>query len=720
MFRRGLVLVAALALITGALAPTAAAYDPVAATERISVDSSGAQRSVDSGNGVNSTDVSYDGRFVVFDTYGAFDPRDTDGQPDAYVRDRLAGTTTLLDVDGNGAVGTSFSFDPAINADGRYVAFSTLSALVPGDTNGLLDVYVRDQVDNTIVRVSVATDGAQGTTDSSGNASLSADGRFVAFGSGSRLAPTDTTSDVDTYVRDRDTDADGIFDEPGAVATVQVSVASDGTAANSGTYGRISPNGRFVALGGTATNLVAPDDPLCQRQEPDPQDPHGPSLLVQDNCADVFLHDRDADEDGIFDEAGAISTTLVSATSAGAQADNDSGDPDVSDDGDVAFWSYAANLGASQSSPSTFVRDGETGTLTFVAGGQSNGPSISNSGRYVAFDSFLSLLPGDSNNWIDAYVYDRDTATLARASVTSAGGEVPFAGFDPVLSGDGRYAEFAAISPLVADDTNGNVDVYVHDMLGTPAGAPTNVSAVPVTVQPGADGGGSTPVAITFPAVTTAGTTTLTTSQDGPQPISGFQLGDPPTYYEISTTATFTGQVTVCVSYAGVTFADENALRLQHFNISDYRWEDITTSLDTLADVICGQTSSFSPFAVFQAPFVYHFTGFFQPVDALPTYNSLKAGSAVPVKFSLGGNQGLSVFATGSPASGVISCTNAGSVDAVEQTVSASASGLTYDAGTGQYIYAWKTNKAWAGTCRQLVLKFRDGTQKAANFKFTK
>jgi hypothetical protein len=112
----------------------------------------------------------------------------------------------------------------------------------------------------------------------------------------------------------------------------------------------------------------------------------------------------------------------------------------------------------------------------------------------------------------------------------------------------------------------------------------------------------------------------------------------------------------------------------------------------------------------------YNFTGFFQPVDNAPTVNAVKAGSAVPIKFSLGGNMGLNIFANGYPAVTVSSC--AGSTDDIEQTVTAGSSSLTYDATSNQYIYVWKTDSRWANSCRQFVIRFSDGTQKTAIFRF--
>ena len=115
---------------------------------------------------------------------------------------------------------------------------------------------------------------------------------------------------------------------------------------------------------------------------------------------------------------------------------------------------------------------------------------------------------------------------------------------------------------------------------------------------------------------------------------------------------------------------------------------------------------------------VYDFGGFFSPVDNPDVLNRVQAGSAVPVKFGLAGDQGLDIFAEGYPESQLIGCDSAAPVDNIEQTVSAGESGLTYDAATDQYSYVWKTSKAWGDTCRQLVVKLDDGTVHRANFRF--
>jgi hypothetical protein len=116
----------------------------------------------------------------------------------------------------------------------------------------------------------------------------------------------------------------------------------------------------------------------------------------------------------------------------------------------------------------------------------------------------------------------------------------------------------------------------------------------------------------------------------------------------------------------------------------------------------------------------YKFKGFFAPVDNEPTFNTVNSGQGIPVKFSLSGNQGLDIFAAGYPQSQQIACDANAPADGVETTVTAGASSLSYDAGSDQYNYVWKTDKAWANSCRALILKLKDGSVHRANFKFTK
>lgn len=114
----------------------------------------------------------------------------------------------------------------------------------------------------------------------------------------------------------------------------------------------------------------------------------------------------------------------------------------------------------------------------------------------------------------------------------------------------------------------------------------------------------------------------------------------------------------------------------------------------------------------------FTFEGFFAPVNNAPTVNTTKAGSAVPVKFSLGGDFGLDIFAEGSPSSVRVDCASGSSTDDIEQTVNPGESTLSYSPETGRYQYVWKTRDVWSDTCRRLDVTLRDGTTKSAYFAF--
>lgn len=118
----------------------------------------------------------------------------------------------------------------------------------------------------------------------------------------------------------------------------------------------------------------------------------------------------------------------------------------------------------------------------------------------------------------------------------------------------------------------------------------------------------------------------------------------------------------------------------------------------------------------FTVTVLYNFTGFFSPVNNLPTLNSVNAGRAIPVKFSLSGNKGLNIFAPDNPYSVSFNCATGDPGVDVTETVTAGGSSLSF--GGDQYIYIWKTESSWAGTCRQLVLTLNDGSVHTANFKF--
>src|SRR5205085_378104 len=139
-----------------------------------------------------------------------------------------------------------------------------------------------------------------------------------------------------------------------------------------------------------------------------------------------------------------------------------------------------------------------------------------------------------------------------------------------------------------------------------------------------------------------------------------------------------------------------------------------TTTVNATATDASGNTSHCS----FTVKVLYNFTGFLSPVANLPTINQVNAGRAIPMKFSLSGNKGLGILPAGSPDSQQIACDSGAPLSDLQDTTTAGSSSLSYDSGSDQYNYVWKTDSAWAGTCRQFVLQLNDGSVYYAKFKF--
>lgn len=407
------------------------------ATTRVSVDSSGAQG--DGGSYSLWLAISSDGRFVAFASDSTnLVPGDTNAQYDVFVRDRLAGTTERVSVDSSGAEANGGSGDDglAISGDGRFVAFTSRAGnLVPSDTNGFMDVFVRDRLNATTELVSVDSGGVQGD-DISHNPSISADGRFVVFTSpATNLVAGDTNGWTDVFVHDRSTGT-----------TERVNVDSAGNQANRWSdRASITADGRFVAFESFANNLILNDT---------------------NTANDVFVRDRQG-----------ATTSRVSVDSAGKQALSYSYLPTISADGRfVAFASHAANLvsGDTNKSEDEFVHDCQTGTTERVSvdssGAQGNRDSgygslasVSQDGRYVAFVSVATnLVTGDTNAFDDVFVRDRQLGLTRRVSVDSSGAQANDFSESAVLAADGRFVAFHSLaSNLVANDTSG-IDTFVN------------------------------------------------------------------------------------------------------------------------------------------------------------------------------------------------------------------------------------------------------------------
>jgi Tol biopolymer transport system component len=247
VFGRAALAAAGLVALAGAAAPARAG-----STERVSVSSSGVTSSGQQGNGSSELpSISAGGRFVAFVSNASnLVLHDTNGFYDVFVRDRLNKVTERVSVGPHRTQSNDSSSYPVISADGQFVAFqSDATNLVPHDTNGRTDVFVRDRKLGTTERVSISSAGEQGNGDSFVPV-ISADGRFVAFDSNAtNLVPHDTNGVVNIFVRDRKLGR-----------TERVSVGPHGVQADKDSpLSAISAHGRFVAFWSFATNLVPHD-----------------------------------------------------------------------------------------------------------------------------------------------------------------------------------------------------------------------------------------------------------------------------------------------------------------------------------------------------------------------------------------------------------------------------------------------------------------------------
>jgi hypothetical protein len=465
----------AVLLVLGAMPSVHAnAYPRPGTTDRASVSSKGAQANA----GAGQEAITPDGRFVAFASAAStLAPGDTNGRPDVFVHDRRSGRTELASIAADGKAGvdpnspsTCGAEHPAISADGRFVAFESCFAnLIPGraagqagDTNLAADVFVRDMLKRTTVRVSVADDGSEGSGPSRG-ATISADGRLVAFQSGSSdlvaaHCPSDPVaaalcpSNVNQiYVRDvlRGT-------------TRLVSLSSAGvTADGSSQDGSISPDGRFVAFTSSGSNLSEADTNRCVDGIP--------------SCPDVFVRDVQTNRTELVSVglngrssangvSGQVGVAPVQAVSAGGRF--------------VVFRSNARGLvpndGADAFPVGIFVRDRVTGRTT-RASVDSSGQilsipyasfALSPDGRYVAVNG-TRLLPCSPVHPGAVGVHDRLTGATDPVGTANVAGQpdcsTSYAGEGQISAG-GRYVAFTSASAnLVKGDTNGKADVFVRD-----------------------------------------------------------------------------------------------------------------------------------------------------------------------------------------------------------------------------------------------------------------
>lgn len=399
--------------------------------------------STEANNASINPSISGDGRFVVFESDASnLTPNDTNNATDVFLADILNSSIERISVGFDGTEANGASTNPVISSDGRYVAFESFASnLVAGDTNQSIDIFVYDRQTGSTSLVSVNSNGSQ-TTSHSFSPSISGNGQVIAFYSlATNLVDNDTNRAVDVFVHDTLSGS-----------TERVSVDSNGNQANMASWQpRVSTNGQFVVFSSNASNLVVGDTNGAQ---------------------DIFRYNR---QDS--------SVLLVSNADDGQPGNGISAYAAVSGDGNVVvFESDATNLVANDNNATTdvFVFDIRQGSLSRVslslygsdADAPSYQPAISHDGRFISFYTYASnLVAGDSNQFEDVFVYDRQTGNMELLTNTMDGQAANSSSFTASVNTDGRYVVlFSLASNLVTPDTNNVDDIFLFDrgVINTP------------------------------------------------------------------------------------------------------------------------------------------------------------------------------------------------------------------------------------------------------------
>jgi len=466
--------------------------------------SGSARPSATGGGGSYQPVLSADGRFVAFVSQANNLVTNDNLAPylDVFLRDRAAGSITLVSVRTDGAGGgDDNSVGPSVSADGRFVAFQSAAGnLTPNDTNGLSDVFLRDVVAGTTLLVSRELNGSAAADQASSSPMLSTSGRWIVFESkATNLVANDTNSTSDVFLFDR---------VNGTISLVSLNADGNGSRAGASVWPAITPDGSRVAyLNSSSTQAVshvfvrdlqAGTTTWASANAPDELPGYLGALnpVLSADGSTVFFHAFNASLTNLyrFDVASGTQTLVSASAQAGSAA---------APSANGRFVAYAAtNL--------VFVWDAQSGDRTLVSvdiGGlpapSTTGPArpaLSADGAKVCFLSNAGNLTAEPTNGL-AQLYLRD---LAAGSTTLLSGDTNGAtsgdlgAIVPVMSANGSVVAFESTSStMVADDLNREPDVFVRDvaagttalMSGRDGALPSVTGVAPAVVYPNAISG---------------------------------------------------------------------------------------------------------------------------------------------------------------------------------------------------------------------------------------
>ena len=404
-------------------------------TSRVSVRSNGNQANDDS----YKPDISADGRFIVFSSDATeLVSGDNNDARDIFVHDRQTGITERVSVNSDGEEGNFESESPSISDDGRFVTFYSFATnLHENDTNNVTDIYLHDRETGETTLVNIVLGGQ--ANDMSYDPEISGNGQFITFWSyASNLVGDDINNAADVFRYDRL-----------AQTMFQVSLNSDEVPGNGhSSYPKISKNGRYIAFESDASNLATGDTGFYR---------------------DVFWRDMNDGE-----------TRRISVNGDGNEVNGDSFEATISADGRyVAFTSRANDVTAGDSNvySDIFLRDIDAETTERISRVMGDimiweDPSVSINGRYTTYRGRPAPPPkssGCDDVLCEIFIYDRETDTAVRASVSSndiAGNDDSYT---PVMADNGRYLAFSSEAPnLISNDSNNRRDIFLREFLPSP------------------------------------------------------------------------------------------------------------------------------------------------------------------------------------------------------------------------------------------------------------
>ncbi|MFQ5401706.1 MAG: hypothetical protein ACE5E7_19170 [Anaerolineae bacterium] len=358
----------------------------------------------------------------------------------------LAGGTTNLErisLGTGGAEANDSSFYVYLSADGRFAAFESYASNWAADgLPNFVDVFLRDRQTDMTIKVSHGYDGSN-TDDDSIDPTLSADGRYLVFNSyATNLVPNDTNRDLwfrdglDVFLYDRMTGQ-----------TQRVSLTWEGKQVDGNSFGTITPDGRYVVFSSNGPNMVQGENNAARYS----------SIYLRDWRTGAMERIAKAVDGGYPN--GMLSN--ISASYDGRY---------------IVYKGEASNLVANDTNgvSDIFLYDHQTGKTIRVSeppgGGNANGlsgqPWITSDGQYIVFKSYATnLVPSDTNNQADIFVYTVATGEVRRVNLSAAGAQANGEGKDPSICDDGRFVSFTTdANNLVPGDTNGRRDVFLVDL----------------------------------------------------------------------------------------------------------------------------------------------------------------------------------------------------------------------------------------------------------------